>query len=70
MKEKYSIKRERKMKPTKNNKKGNYEKNLLLFGKSLNGLDPPPLLYFWIPLRNLKKKLFLDKLKFIKIFGF
>ena len=45
------------------------QKNLYLFGKSPNGLDPPPL-YFFNPSKNFFLTLILDKLKFIKIFRF
>ena len=49
-------------------------KNLLLFGKSSNGLDPPTPLYFWNPSRNFLKNHILDKLnnnkKFLEKFGF
>ena len=40
------------------------KKNLLLFGKSSNGLDPP--LYFWNPLRNFFLNRILDEPKFLK----
>ena len=45
------------------------KKNLLLFGKSSNGLDTPPL-YFWNPWRNFFLNLIFYKLKFLNMFGF
>ena len=43
-------------------------KNLLLFGKSSNGLDPPHV--FLESFEELFLHLILDKLKFLKLFGF